>query len=51
MSNRSGSHRVSRLIYHLVWVTKYRNKVLQGDIQERCRDLLSQVCELEDVII
>ncbi|MGB0870929.1 MAG: IS200/IS605 family transposase [Flavobacteriales bacterium] len=51
MSTRKGSHILSRLTCHLVWVTKYRYKVLQGDIQERCRDLLIQVCESEDVII
>ena len=51
MSNRQASHTVSRLTCHLVQVTNYRYQVLQGDIQERCRDLLIQACELEDVII
>lgn len=36
---------------HLVWVTKYRYHVLEGDIQKRCRDLIIQVCESEDVNI
>jgi len=32
MSNyRYGGHTVSRLTVQLVWVTKYRFKVLQGD--------------------
>ena len=30
--------------YHLVWSTKYRFKVLQGDIQQRVRDICRQVC-------
>lgn len=30
--------------YHLVWSTKYRYKVLRGDIQLRVRDILRQVC-------
>jgi len=34
-----------------VWATKYRYIVLTGDIQKRCRELLIQVCDLEDVII
>ena len=45
-----GSHSVTRLIVHLVWVTKYRYKVLTGDIQKRCREFLTQVCDTEDVV-
>ena len=48
---RYGGHTVSRLTVHLVWVTKYRYKVLTGDIQKRCRELLVQVCDTEDVRI
>ena len=48
---RYGGHTVSRLTVHLVWVTKYRYKVLTGDIQKRCRELLIQVCDAEDVRI
>ena len=44
-------HTVTRLTVHLVWVTKYRYKILQGDLQERCRKLLIQVCDTEDVRI
>lgn len=36
---------------HIVWCTKYRYHVLKGDIQQRCREILRQVCEAEDVII
>ena len=48
---RSNGHTVSRLTAHLVWSTKYRYSVLQGDIQIRCRSLLIQICESEDVLI
>ena len=48
---RKGSHTVSRLTCHIVWVTKYRYHVLQGDIQKRCRELVIQVCEVEEVKI
>jgi putative transposase len=34
-----------------VWVTKYRYPVLRGDIQIRCRELVMQVCDTEDVQI
>jgi putative transposase len=46
---RKGSHTVSRLTVHLVWVTKYRYHVLKGDVQQRCRDLIIQICNNEDV--
>ena len=48
---RKSSHSVSNLTCHLVWVTKYRYKVLTGDVQKRCRDILVQVCNSEDVHI
>ena len=48
---RTSGHTVSSLTVHIVWATKYRYKVLQGDIQKRCREVLKQICESEDVII
>ncbi len=51
MRNRYGSHTVTRFTVHLVWITKYRYHVLKGDIQKRCRELLIQVCDSEDVRI
>ena len=49
--NRHGSHSITRLTAHLVWVTKYRYPVLKGDLQKRCRELLIQICDSEDVKI
>jgi len=34
-----------------VWVTKYRYPVLTGDLQKRCRELIIQICDSEDVKI
>ncbi len=51
MKNRYGNHTVTRLTAHLVWITKYRYHVLKGEIQKRCRVLLIQVCDSEDVRI
>ena len=48
---RKSSHSVSKLSVHLVWVTKYRFHVLQGDIQQRTRDLIIQICNSENVQI
>lgn len=49
--NRNSGHTVTRLTVHIVWVTKYRYKVLRGDLQQRCRELLIQICDAEDVRI
>jgi putative transposase len=49
--NRYGSHSITRITAHLVWVTKYRYPVLKGDIQKRCRELIIQICDAEDVRI
>jgi putative transposase len=48
---RRGSHTVTRLTVHLVWVTKYRYPVLKGEVQKRCRELIMQICDAEDVKI
>ena len=48
---RSNGHSVSNLTVHVVWSTKYRYKVLEGDIKTRCRSILIQICESEDIII
>ena len=50
-SYRTGSHSVSRVSAHIVWVTKYRYHVLTGDVQVRCRDLVVQICNTENVQI
>ena len=48
---RRTGHTVSILMVHIVWVTKYRYPVLTGDIQKRCRELLMQICDADDVRI
>ncbi len=48
---RTNGHSVSKLTAHIVWVTKYRYSVLEGDIKLRCRSLLIQICEAEDIRI
>ncbi len=48
---RTNAHTVSRLTAHIIWSTKYRYPVLNGDIQIRCRSLLMQICDAEDVTI
>ena len=48
---RHNGHTVTRMTVHIVWVTKYRYPVLRGDIQKRCRELILQICDVEDVQI
>ena len=42
---RKGNHTVYDIKYHVVWVTKYRKKVLNRAIGERLRELIRQGCE------
>ncbi|MGB8702424.1 MAG: IS200/IS605 family transposase [Thermosynechococcaceae cyanobacterium] len=51
VENRRSSHTITRLTVHIVWVTKYRYHVLKGEVQKRCRELIIQVCDSEDVKI
>ena len=44
MSYTTGSHTVFHHRYHIVWVPKYRYKVLRGEIRERVRAIIRQVC-------
>jgi len=48
---RKGVHTVYDIQYHLVWVTKYRYHVLRGDVAERAREVLRQVCLSRDIEI
>ena len=44
MQYDKGKHCVFYHRYHLVWSTKYRYKLLRGDMQLRVRDIVRQVC-------
>ena len=48
---RNGNHTISQIQIHVVWVTKYRYGVLKGDIQKRCREIIIQICDAEDIRI
>src|ERR1019366_5051787 len=45
MSYATGCHTVFHHRYHIVWVTKYRYKVLEGALRERIRTIIRQVCK------
>ncbi len=48
---RKSSHTVYDLKYHIVWITKYRKPVMRGEIAERLRDLIREICKSKDVEI
>ena len=45
------AHAVWDIKYHLVWITKYRYKVVWGEVAERARDLLRAICAAREVQI
>lgn len=45
------SHAVYDIKYHIIWVTKYRYKVLGGKISHRLRELIRQGCEARRITI
>ncbi|MCK6474411.1 MAG: transposase [Planctomycetes bacterium] len=46
---RHGAHSVLGIHLHIAWVTKYRWKILQGEVGTRARDLLREICRAHDV--
>ena len=48
---RHSAHAVFDIKYHVVWITKYRYKILRGRLAERARDLIRQICQSRDVVI
>ena len=48
---RKGGHTVFDIKFHLVWITKYRYKILKGSIGKRLIELLKQGCEAKDIVI
>ena len=47
----SGAHTKHRLKYHLVWIPKYRKRVLRGKLCTRLKDLLHEACEINGWVI
>ena len=41
-----GSHTKHRLKYHLVWIPKYRRRVIQGKIAIRLKRLMYEACKM-----
>lgn len=50
-SYRTSSHSKYDLKVHLIWIPKYRRRVLVGKVAERARDLLRRICMENEVDI
>ena len=48
---RTSSHSRYDIKYHFVWVTKYRKRVLTGEVGTRLRELVREVCLTYDIEI
>ena len=48
---RKSSHTPTWLTAHLIFVTKYRYKVLKGELKSRCRELMKQDCNAMEIRI
>jgi putative transposase len=46
---RKSSHTTYDIKYHLVWITKYRKPVLTGEIANRVRELIREICRSNEV--
>ena len=48
---RKTSHTTYDCKYHIVWITKYRKKVLGGQVGIRVRELIREICKRNNVEI
>ena len=51
MDNRSLAHVRWKCQYHIVFIPKYRKKVLYGKLREDVREIISTLCKYKDVEI
>ena len=51
MDNKSLSHTRWKCQYHIVFIPKYRKKVLYGKVKEDVREIISTLCKYKNVEI
>lgn len=51
MDNQSLSHSRYNCTYHIVFIPKYRRKVMFGDLRKEVGEAISKVCKMEGVTI
>ena len=42
----TGAHTKHRMLYHIVWIPKYRKRVLEGQIAKRIEELICECAEV-----
>ena len=50
MDNKSLSHTKWKCQYHIVFIPKYRKKVLFGQLRQDVREILDTLCKYKDVV-
>jgi putative transposase len=48
---RHSAHAMYDIKYHVIWVTKYRYRVMRGRVAERARELIRQICQAREIVI
>ncbi len=48
---RKSSHSTFDLKYHIVWITKYRKKVLSGEVAVKLREIVREICKVNEIEI
>ena len=51
MDNKSLSHTKWNCIYHIVFIPKYRRKVMYGKVRQDMREIIVKLCEYKQVEI
>jgi putative transposase len=44
----TGSHTKHRLMYHIIWIPKYRKRILKGMLADRIKELLIQCADVNN---
>ncbi|WP_241557107.1 transposase [Sporolactobacillus terrae] len=48
---QKSGHAIFDIKYHVIWMTKYRYKVLRGQVAVRLRELIRQGCDARKITI
>ena len=51
MDSKSLSHTKWKCQYHIVFIPKYRKKILYGKLKEDVREIIKQLCKYKDIEI
>ncbi len=51
MDNCSIQHTRWNCTYHVVWIPKYRKKILYGEVRKDLGEVVRKLCEMKDVVL